>query len=227
MKTVYIGLLGCGNIGSGVTKLLAEMRAEWRENYQVDPVVKAILVRDLSKQRPEYVDTSLLTDDKDRVLMDPEIRYVVECLGGEHPSADWMCEALRAGKHVVTANKMALALHWRELHDASEAGRSSLYFEAAVGGAMPKPSSIVRMSGFLIYGDVLSYYRAASTMAAKSALFKEAPPISPPSTLGFLRRSAAFLAFIEPPYWIIILLAVDLPKSTATQSLIVLQASSA
>ena len=137
MKTVYIGLLGCGNIGSGVTKLLAEMRAEWRENYQVDPVVKAILVRDLSKQRPEYVDTSLLTDDKDRVLMDPEIRYVVECLGGEHPSADWMCEALRAGKHVVTANKMALALHWRELHDASEAGRSSLYFEAAVGGAMP------------------------------------------------------------------------------------------
>ena len=137
MKTVYIGLLGCGNIGSGVTKLLAEMRAEWRENYQVDPVVKAILVRDLSKQRPEYVDTSLLTDDKDRVLMDPEIRYVVECLGGEHPSADWMCEALRAGKHVVTANKMALALHWRELHDASESGRASLYFEAAVGGAMP------------------------------------------------------------------------------------------
>ncbi len=137
MKTVYIGLLGCGNIGSGVTKLLGEMRAEIRENYHFDPVVKAILVRDLGKQRPEYVDTSLLTSDKDLVLKDPEIRYVVECLGGEHPSADWMCEALRAGKNVVTANKMALALHWRELHDASEAGHASLYYEAAVGGAMP------------------------------------------------------------------------------------------
>ena len=41
MKTVYIGLLGCGNIGSGVTKLLGEMRAEIRENYHFDPVVLA------------------------------------------------------------------------------------------------------------------------------------------------------------------------------------------
>ena len=137
MKTVCIGLLGCGNIGSGVTKLLGEMKAAIRESYQIEPVIKSILVRDLSKQRPEYVDTALLTADKDTVLKDPEIRYVVECLGGEHPSADWMCEALRAGKHVITANKMALALHWRELHDASEAGGATLYYEAAVGGAMP------------------------------------------------------------------------------------------
>ena len=137
MKKVYIGLLGCGNIGSGVAKLLSEMAPSFRESYRLEPVIKAMLVRDLGKQRPEYVDMSLLTTDKDSVLGDPEIRYVVECLGGEHPSADWMCEALRAGKHVITANKMALALHWRELHEAAEAGHASLYYEAAVGGAMP------------------------------------------------------------------------------------------
>ena len=137
MKTMYIGLLGCGNIGSGVAKLLGEMAGTIRESYQIEPVIKSILVRDLTKQRPEYVDPSLLTVDKDKVLRDPEIKYVVECLGGEHPSADWMCEALRAGKNVVTANKMALALHWRELHEASEAGHATLYYEAAVGGAMP------------------------------------------------------------------------------------------
>ncbi len=137
MKTVCIGLLGCGNIGSGVTKLLGEMKTAIRESYQIEPVIKSILVRDLGKQRPEYVDTALLTADKDTVLKDPEIRYVVECLGGEHPSAEWMCDALRAGKHVITANKMALALHWRELHEASEAGGAQLYYEAAVGGAMP------------------------------------------------------------------------------------------
>ena len=137
MKTIHIGLLGCGNIGSGVAKLLQEMSADIRDSYQIQLEIKAILVRDLTKQRPDYVDTALLTDDKDRVLKDPDIRYVVECLGGEHPSADWMCEALRAGKHVITANKMALALHWRELHDASAAGQATLYFEAAVGGAMP------------------------------------------------------------------------------------------
>ena len=137
MKTMCIGLLGCGNIGSGVAKLLREMAPSFRENYQIDPVMKAILVRDLGKKRPDYVDSSLLTDDKDVILRDPDIRYVIECLGGEHPSADWMCEALRAGKHVVTANKMALALHWRELHDAAAAGQATLYYEAAVGGAMP------------------------------------------------------------------------------------------
>ena len=137
MKTIHIGLLGCGNIGSGVTKLLGEMSASIRESYQYELVLKSILVRDLTKQRPEYVDTALLTADKDKVLRDPEICYVVECLGGEHPSTEWMCEALRAGKHVITANKMALALHWRELHEASEAGHATLYYEAAVGGAMP------------------------------------------------------------------------------------------
>lgn len=137
MKTMCIGLMGCGNIGSGVAKLLAEMAPSFRENYQIDPVIKAILVRDLTKQRPAYVDSRLLTTDKDAILRDPDIRYVIECLGGEHPSADWMCEALRAGKHVVTANKMALALHWGELHKAAAAGQATLYYEAAVGGAMP------------------------------------------------------------------------------------------
>ena len=51
MKTVCIGLLGCGNIGSGVTKLLGEMKTAIRESYQIEPVIKSILVRDLGKQR--------------------------------------------------------------------------------------------------------------------------------------------------------------------------------
>ena len=137
MRQVCIGLLGCGNIGSGVAKLLKEMAPSFAQSYGIEPRIKAILVRNMGKARPDYVDTSLLTTDKDRVLGDPEIRYVVECLGGEHPSADWMGEALRAGKHVITANKMALALHWDELHEASGAGRAALNYEAAVGGAMP------------------------------------------------------------------------------------------
>ena len=56
MKTMYIGLLGCGNIGSGVAKLLGEMAGTIRESYQIEPVIKSILVRDLTKQRPDYVD---------------------------------------------------------------------------------------------------------------------------------------------------------------------------
>ena len=132
-----IGLLGCGNIGSGVVKLCRDMAGSFAETYGIEPLISRILVRDTQKNRPEYVDTALLTTNKDEIIHDPEIRYVVECLGGEHPSADWMCEALRSGKHVVTANKMALALHWTELHEAARAGGAVLYYEAAVGGAMP------------------------------------------------------------------------------------------
>ena len=84
---------------------------------------------------------SILTRDPDEVLNDPEISIVLEFLGGEQPASDYMIRALRAGKTVVTANKMALALHWPELQRAAEESGGGLYYEASVGGAMP----IIRM----------------------------------------------------------------------------------
>lgn len=141
MKKVVVGLLGCGNIGSGVVKLIAQMREDIRRHYQLEIEVRRALVRSTEKKRIPEVPASILTNDPDQVLNDPDISVVLEFLGGEQPAADYMVRALRAGKSVVTANKMALALHWPELQRAAEESGSGFYYEASVGGAMP----IIRM----------------------------------------------------------------------------------
>ena len=137
MKKIIVGLLGCGNIGSGVVKLISQMREDIQTHYQLDIEVRRALVRNTEKKRIDEVPVSILTEKPDDVLCDPEISIVLEFLGGEQPAVDYMIRALKAGKTVVTANKMALALHWRELQEAANRSGSGLYYEAAVGGAMP------------------------------------------------------------------------------------------
>ena len=141
MKKVIVGLLGCGNIGSGVVKLIAQMREDIRKHYQLEIEIRRALVRSTEKRRIPEVPASILTCDPDQLLNDPEISIVLEFLGGEQPAAEYMIRALKAGKTVVTANKMALALHWPELQRAAEENGGGFYYEASVGGAMP----IIRM----------------------------------------------------------------------------------
>ncbi len=137
MRIVRVGLLGCGNIGSGVFHLLNEMRQELvhREGYELK--VCRALVRSLNRRRSEEIPPEILTDDPAMVLDAPDIDLVVEVMGGEQPATDYMVRALQNGKTVVTANKMALALNWHLLQGAAVDGKAGLFYEAAVGGAMP------------------------------------------------------------------------------------------
>lgn len=137
MKTITVGFLGCGGIGSGVWNLLQERAADIavREGITVD--VKRILVRDPSKARDAAIPSDRFTTDPADLLDDPEISVILEFLGGEQPALTYLCRALTAGKTVVTANKMAVALGWHELFTAAEASGAGLYFEAAVCGAVP------------------------------------------------------------------------------------------
>lgn len=141
MRTITIGMLGCGNIGCGVLNLLNEFRHEMEHRQQIICQVKAILVKDKTKRRPDCVPPALLTNNPADVTDDPEIEAVIECIGGEQPATDYMLRALKNGKTVITANKMALALNWHLLQSAALEGGAGLWFEAAVGGAMP----IIRM----------------------------------------------------------------------------------
>ena len=79
----------------------------------------------------------VLTDRVEDVLDDPEISIVLEFLGGEEPAHQWITLALERGKTVVTANKVAFALHWHELQKAAKQSGAGLYYEAAVCGAIP------------------------------------------------------------------------------------------
>lgn len=136
-KVIKIGFLGCGNVGGGVWKLLNGFAKDIDHRTSLKFEVKRALVRDLTKKRTIELPEGVLTDRVEDVLGDPEISIVLEFLGGEQPACDWMKEALRRGKTVVTANKVAFALHWPELQKAAEESGAGLYYEAAVCGALP------------------------------------------------------------------------------------------
>lgn len=137
MQKIKVGFLGCGNIGGGVWSLLEDMRADIARCFHISFNVKKMLVRALDEKRAVDVPAALLTTDVHEIIDDPEISLVCEFMGGEQPAAQFMLSALNAGKHVVTANKMALSLHWQELHAAAVKHNAGLYYEASVCGAIP------------------------------------------------------------------------------------------
>ena len=137
MKEVVLGLLGLGNIGGGVWDLIREFGDEVEVRTGVRLRVKKALVLDKRFHRGKEVPDEVLTTDKEDILEDPEIQIVCEFLGGEQPAASMMLRALENGKTVVTANKMALSLHFDELRAMAKKTGAGLYYEASVGGAIP------------------------------------------------------------------------------------------
>lgn len=133
---IQIGILGLGTVGSGVVQILQQNANDIQTRTHSEIRIKSILDCDLLRQRDVSGDF-LLTDQPEKILHDPEIDIVVEVMGGIEPARSYILEALRQGKHVVTANKDLLALHGKELLDtANEAGKT-LYFEASVAGGVP------------------------------------------------------------------------------------------
>jgi len=137
MDKVTIGFLGCGNIGCGVYRLLETYGTEIAHNEGTAFDIAGILVRSVGKKRDWDIPAKLLTDKPEDVLDNPDIGIVMEFMGGEEPAASYMIRALRAGKTVVTANKMALASHWDEIVSAARESGAGLYYEASVCGAIP------------------------------------------------------------------------------------------
>jgi len=137
MKEVVLGLLGLGNIGGGVWDLVREFGGEVEKRTGVKLRIKKALVLDVKIHGGKEVPDEVLTTRKDDILEDPEIQIVCEFLGGEQPAASMMLRALENGKSVVTANKMALSLHFDELRAMAQKTGAGLYYEASVGGAIP------------------------------------------------------------------------------------------
>ena len=137
MKEVVLGLLGLGNIGGGVWDLIRTFGAETAVRTGISLRVKKTLVLDKKIHGGHEVPEEVLTTDRADILEDPEIQVVCEFLGGEQPAAGMMLRALENGKTVVTANKMALSLHFDELRAMAKKTGAGLYYEASVGGAIP------------------------------------------------------------------------------------------
>ncbi|MCL2544621.1 MAG: homoserine dehydrogenase [Clostridia bacterium] len=137
MRQVTIGFLGCGNVGGGVFALLEQAGEQIAHRDGVGFTLKRALVREIHKARSVPIPARLLTDRPEEVLDDPQIDIVLEFLGGEQPAVDYMLRALRNGKTVVTANKVALALGWHLLQAEAQRHGGGLYYEASVCGAIP------------------------------------------------------------------------------------------
>lgn len=137
MKNIKIAILGFGNIGKGVWKILQENREKIISSSGCEIEVAKILVKDMGKPRSVIVPEGVLTDSFDSILEDGEIKVVIELMGGSFPAKEHMLEAMRAKKHVITANKLVLAKWGEELFEAASEAGVQFYYEASVGGGIP------------------------------------------------------------------------------------------
>jgi homoserine dehydrogenase len=137
-RDIGIALLGLGNVGAGVVKLLDDNRAAIGERLGAAIAVRAIAVRAPGKKnRLVEVDPALLTSDVDRTIARDDVDIVCELMGGEGEARAAVLGAIALGKHVVTANKALLATHGEEIFAAAEARGVDVYYEAAVCGGVP------------------------------------------------------------------------------------------
>jgi homoserine dehydrogenase len=137
MREIGVGLLGLGNVGAGVVKLLDDNASAIEARLGARVAVRAIAVRAPEKDRAVPVDRKLLTTDIDAVIDRDDVEIVCELIGGEVEAREAALRAFRRKKHLVTANKALLAVHGEEVFSAAEASGVDLYYEAAVCGGVP------------------------------------------------------------------------------------------
>lgn len=127
-KKLKIGLFGFGCVGQGLYHVLNNSTG-----FKAD-IVK-IAVKNKNKERT--VGADLITYDKWEILNNPEIDVVVELIDDAAEAYNIVSEALKRGKHVVTANKKLLATHLEELHKLQQENNVSLLYEASACGSIP------------------------------------------------------------------------------------------
>ncbi len=136
-RPVNVGLIGLGTVGSQVAERMLSWGPQLSRRAGVELCLKRVLVRDLQKRRSIDVPAELLTVDPADVLDDGSIEVVIEVAGGDEPMRSYIEQAIHAGKHVITANKVVMAKHGPELLDQAAERNVDVYFEAAVGGGIP------------------------------------------------------------------------------------------
>jgi homoserine dehydrogenase len=134
---VPIALLGYGNVGGAVARLLAESADDIERATGHRLRIVRALVRDPDRERKHVPDGGVLTTDFDSIRDDPSIALVAELMGGIEPTGTYVLELLRAGKPVVSANKQLVARRGAELFAAASQSGVQLRFEASVCAAIP------------------------------------------------------------------------------------------
>ncbi len=143
-RPMRIALLGLGTVGRGVYDYVTE-----RSDMELAYVMSLTLFDGI---------TCPVADNIEQILADDSVDTVIEVIGGLHPAYEWVTAALKAGKNVITANKLLIAAHYRELVELAQANGAALRCTAAAGGGIPwltalertlHSEPIVRISGIM------------------------------------------------------------------------------
>lgn len=134
-KPVGVAVLGLGNVGSEVVRIIEDSAADLAARVGAPLVLRGIGVRRVAADRG--VPVGLLTDNIEELVSRADVDIVVELMGPVEPARKAILAALEHGKSVVTANKALLSISTGELAQAAENAHVDLYFEAAVAGAIP------------------------------------------------------------------------------------------
>ncbi|MBF2048952.1 MAG: homoserine dehydrogenase [Leptolyngbya sp. IPPAS B-1204] len=130
-----IGLLGLGTVGTGTVEIL--LNPTQRHPLLQEIEIHRVGVRSLDKPRSVILPPELITTDLESIVTDPAVDIVVEVIGGLEPARSLMLKAIEHGKHVVTANKAAIARYGDEIFTAANQAGVYVLLEAAVAGGIP------------------------------------------------------------------------------------------
>ena len=130
MKEIGVGILGFGTVGAGVAEGLLKHRDVMAKRLGVDIVLKRIADLDITTDRGVAVPDGVLTTDAASVIADPDVRIVVETIGGTGIAKTFVLDAL-------SANKKRLAEYGKEIFDTAARNGVDIYFGASVGGGIP------------------------------------------------------------------------------------------
>ncbi len=136
-KEIGVGIVGFGTVGSGTAKILLDNAEPLRR--RVGRPLRLIQVADIDTERDRGISLpgKILTNDGYEVIRNPAVQIVVELVGGTGAAREYLLEAIRQGKSVVTANKALLAEHGEEICNAVLSAGVDIGFEASVGGGIP------------------------------------------------------------------------------------------
>ncbi|ANB48333.1 MULTISPECIES: homoserine dehydrogenase [Bacillus] len=137
MEAIRIGLLGLGTVGSGVVKIIQDHQDKLMHQVGCPVTIKKVLVKDIDKKRDADLPKEVLTTEVYDVIEDPEVDVIIEVIGGVEQTKQYLLDALKAKKHVVTANKDLIAVYGSELLAAAKENGCDLYYEASVAGGIP------------------------------------------------------------------------------------------
>ncbi len=136
-SSVEVGLMGLGTVGNGVARILTQ-QAELIERRLGCPLrLRWIAEPNIEKHRGFKRHKIRFTQDAREMIDDPAIDIVVELIGGIHPAREYLLDAMKRGRHVVTANKALLALHGEEIFQVAQQQAVEIGFEGSVCGGIP------------------------------------------------------------------------------------------